>query len=97
MLAVIKMDEQQFIEWLLEGLKEFQKSGYTYRFKDIQSAKESAEEFILLHNIFLSDRTGEVINKDFLKITYPCRWKYNILRANCLIQLRYLPITENNG
>ncbi|MBC8214116.1 MAG: hypothetical protein ISR90_00220 [Candidatus Marinimicrobia bacterium] len=66
---------------VLEGLNEFQKSGYTYRIKDIQSAKESAEEFILLHQLFLSDRTGEIINKDFLKMPYPSRWKYDILRA----------------
>lgn len=66
---------------VLEGLNEFQKSGYTYRKKEIQHAKEMAEEFILLHQLFLSDRTGEIIKKDFLKITFPCRWKYDILRA----------------
>jgi hypothetical protein len=66
---------------VLEGLNEFKKSGHTYRINDIQSAIASAEEFILLHRLFLSDRTGEVINKNFLKITYPCRWKYDILRA----------------
>lgn len=66
---------------VLEGLNEFQKSGYTYRMKDIQSAKERAEKFILLHQLFLSDRTGEIINKNFLKISWPCRWKYDILRA----------------
>ncbi|NNJ89575.1 MAG: hypothetical protein HKP53_09245 [Eudoraea sp.] len=66
---------------VLEGLMEFKKAGYTYRKKDIQSAGESAEEFILLHQLFLSDRTGEIIRKDFLKIPYPCRWKYDILRA----------------
>lgn len=66
---------------VLEGLYEFQKSGTTYRKKDIQSAKESGEEFILIHQLFISDRTGEIINKDFLKIPYPCRWRYDILRA----------------
>ncbi len=66
---------------VLEGLNEFQNSGYTYRMNDILGAKESAEEFILLHQLFLSDRTGEIINKDFLKMPYPGRWKYDILRA----------------
>ncbi|MFZ1808777.1 MAG: hypothetical protein WAU36_16220 [Cyclobacteriaceae bacterium] len=64
-----------------KGLNEFQKSGYTYRMKDINVAKRSAEEFILIHQLFLSDRTGEIISKDFLKLTYPSRWKYDILRA----------------
>lgn len=66
---------------VLEGLSEFQKTGYQYRLNDIQRTKESAEEFILLHRLFLSDRTGEIINKNFLKMPYPGRWKYDILRA----------------
>jgi hypothetical protein len=66
---------------VLEGLTEFLKSGYTYRIKDIVTVKENAEEFILLHRLFLSDRTGKIISKDFLKFSYPSRWKYDILRA----------------
>lgn len=66
---------------VLEGLAEFQKAGYTYRTKDICVARSSAEEFILLHKLFLSDRTGKIIDKFFLRLTYPCRWRYDILRA----------------
>lgn len=66
---------------VLEGLLEFQKAGYTYRKKELQNARKSAEEFILLHQLFLSDRTGKIIQKDFLNIPYPSRWKYDILRA----------------
>lgn len=66
---------------VLEGLNEFQKAGYTYRRKDIETAKGSGGAFILQHQLFLSDHTGEIINKDFLKMPYPCRWKYDILRA----------------
>ena len=66
---------------ILEGLYEFQKSGYRYRWNDIQRVKASAEEFILVHQLFLSDRTGKIINKEFIKMPYPGRWKYDILRA----------------
>ena len=66
---------------VLEGISEFQEVGYDYLLNDLQNAKESAEKFILLHQLFLSDRTGEIIKKDFLKIPYPSRWKYDILRA----------------
>lgn len=66
---------------VLEGLYEFQKAGHTYRMDEIQTARKSAAEFILLHRLFRSDRTGHIIHKDFLKLTYPCRWKYDILRA----------------
>ncbi len=47
----------------------------------IKTAKASATEFILQHQLFLSHRTGQIISKDFLKLTYPSRWKYDILRA----------------
>ena len=66
---------------VLEGFTELQKAGYTYRKDEILCARENAIEFVLLHQLFLSDRTGQIINKDFLKLTYPCRWKYDILRA----------------
>lgn len=66
---------------VLEGLIEFQKAGFGYRKDDISTAIKSAEEFILIHRLFLSDRTGEIIHKDFLKLSYPSRWRYDILRA----------------
>ncbi len=66
---------------VLEGIIEFLKAGYKYRKNELQNARKSAEEFLLLHSLFRSDRTGEVINKQFLKMPYPCRWKYDILRA----------------
>ena len=31
--------------------------------------------------MYISDRTGKIIHKDFLRLPYPCRWKYDILRA----------------
>jgi len=66
---------------VLEGFTEFQNKGYKYRINDIQSAIESAREFILQHHLFLSKRTGQIISKDFLKLSFPCRWKYDILRS----------------
>lgn len=66
---------------VLEGFTEFQKAGYTYKKKEISEAINTGIEFILIHRLFLSDRTGQVIDKNFLKLTYPCRWRYDILRA----------------
>ncbi len=66
---------------VLEGLCEFQKTGSSYLFKDIRKAIKSAEEFILMHQLYLSDRTGAIINKNFLKMPHPSRWKYDIIRA----------------
>ena len=66
---------------VLEGFTEFQKAGYNYRKKEISDAINTGIEFILMHQLFLSDRTGQIIDNNFLKLTYPCRWRYDILRA----------------
>jgi len=66
---------------VLEGFTEFQKAGYGYRRKEISDAIRSGVEFILIHRLFRSDRTGKIIDNSFLKLTYPCRWRYDILRA----------------
>lgn len=79
---------------VLEGLSEFQKAGHTYRSDNIRDAIESATEFILQHQLFMSDRTGRIIHKDFLKLTYPSRWKYDILRAMDYFQ--YAGIERDN-
>jgi hypothetical protein len=66
---------------VLEGIAEYSRTGYTYRLDELEAAAQSATEFILLHRLFLSDRTGEIIHKDFLRLSYPGRWRYDILRA----------------
>lgn len=66
---------------LLEGIHEYGRSGYTYRKVELQRAAEAAREFILQHHLFRSDRTGEVIHKGFLMLSFPGRWRYDILRA----------------
>jgi hypothetical protein len=66
---------------VLEGITEFENKGFKYRLDELLIAKQSSTEFILIHKLFISDRTGEVINKDFLKLSFPGRWRYDILRA----------------
>lgn len=66
---------------VLEGFTEFQKAGYNYRKTEVSEAIKTGMEFILMHRLYLSDRTGQIIDKNFLKLTYPCRWRYDILRA----------------
>lgn len=66
---------------VLEGFAQFLRSGYSHRAADIRAAMAASREFILIHRLFRSDHTGEVISPAFLKWPYPFRWKYNILRA----------------
>ncbi len=64
-----------------EGILEYQRNGYKYRLKELVKAKNKSHEFILMHRLFRSDKTGKIINPNFLKLYYPGRWYYDILRA----------------
>ncbi|ELR69507.1 hypothetical protein C900_05039 [Fulvivirga imtechensis AK7] len=66
---------------VLEGIWEYEQNGYTYRLQDLRHAAKVSKEFILLHKLYKSDKTGEIIDKKMLAITYPPRWRYDILRA----------------
>ena len=66
---------------VLEGILEYTKNGYRYRLKELQEAADQSREFLLRHRLFRSDRTGNVIDKKWLMLSYPSRWKYDILRA----------------
>lgn len=66
---------------VMEGIHEYHRQGYTYRLTDLLDAYQASLEFILLHQLYISDRTGEIINPAFLRLPYPYRWKYDILRA----------------
>ncbi len=66
---------------VIEGIFEYFKNGYSYRADELKEAEASTREFILQHQLFLSDRTGKIINPNFLKFPFPCRWKYDILRS----------------
>jgi hypothetical protein len=66
---------------LLEGMFEYRRRGYRYRLQEMDAAAGRAREFLLRHRLFLSDRTGEIIRGDFLRLSFPGRWRYDILRA----------------
>jgi len=40
-----------------------------------------ALEFMLAHQMYRSDRTGEVVDERFLHLTYPSHWHYTVLRG----------------
>ena len=65
----------------LEGITEYERNGYTYRLDELKQAAETSVEFMLIHQLFKSDRTGEIIRPEFLRLSYPGRWRYDILRA----------------
>jgi len=72
---------------VMEGIFEYHRNGYSYRLDELLQAKEDSQEFILNHKFFRSDKTGKIINPNFLKLYYPGRWYYDILRALDFFQL----------
>jgi hypothetical protein len=66
---------------VLEGFLEFRKNNYTHRLQDIRKAERESQEFLLKHRLFRSHRTGEIIDRKMLVLSYPSRWRYDILRA----------------
>jgi len=66
---------------VLEGILEYSKNGYKYRLGDLQEAEVVSREFLLRHKLCRSDRTGKIIDKKMLMLSYPSRWRYDILRA----------------
>ena len=66
---------------VIEGFTSYLQGGYQHRADEVRQAMEQAIEFMLLHQLFVSDRTGEIIDKKFLQLTFPARWKYNVLRG----------------
>ena len=66
---------------VLEGILEYSRNDYTYRLEELHEAEAESREFLLQHKLFRSDRTGEIIDKKMLMLSYPSRWKYDILRA----------------
>lgn len=76
---------------VLEGILEYSMNGYNYRLSDLKEAETTSLKFVLEHKLFISDRSGEVISKDFLRLPYPPRWRYDILKALDYFRLSGIP------
>lgn len=76
---------------VLEGILEYQLSGYTYRLPELLAAAATSQEFILMHRLFKSDKTGAVIDPKMTRLSWPSRWRYDILRALDYFQKANLP------
>jgi hypothetical protein len=66
---------------VLEGILEYAANNYVYRLEELTQIAAESREFMLQHYLFRSDRTGETIDKRMLMLSYPSRWRYDILRA----------------
>lgn len=64
-----------------EGILEYSNIGYKYRRNELIKMEKRSREFILQHRLFKSDKSGEIISKKMLLLSYPSRWRYDILRS----------------
>jgi hypothetical protein len=65
---------------VLEGLR-FYEVNRGRKTHAIRAAQRRGREFLLVHRLFRSHRTGEIIKPVFLRFSFPPRWHYDILRA----------------
>ena len=68
---------------VLEGLLEYERTVHKSgrKFVAITRARRKAENYLLDRRMFRSLRTGEVINKHWLRFSYPMHWHYDVLRG----------------
>lgn len=79
---------------VLEGINEYKRNNYTYKVDELKQIEMLGIEFILQHKLYKSDKTGKIINDAFTKLSYPARWRYDILR--CLDYFQYANIQYDN-
>ncbi len=65
---------------VLDGLAEAAEAGVISA-SAFREAEARALEFMLAHQMYRSDRTGEVIQERFTHLTFPSHWHYNVLRG----------------
>ena len=65
---------------VLEGLR-FYERFRRRKVRAIQTAQRRGREFLLMHRLFRSHRTGEIIKPVFVRLSFPPRWHYDVLRA----------------
>lgn len=65
---------------VLEGLWDYEKF-QPQNIEKIQQAQQRGREFLLIHRLFRSHRTGEVARPEFTLFSFPPRWHYDVLRA----------------
>ena len=66
---------------VMEGFAEYQKTGNNYRKHDVRVALARSGEFLQVHKLCRSDKTNTIVDPKMQKLAFPCRWKYDILRA----------------
>ena len=65
---------------VLEGLRLYELHRKR-KVRAVRAAQRRGREFLLVHRLFRSHRTGAIIKPVFTRFSFPPRWHYDILRA----------------
>jgi hypothetical protein len=66
---------------MVEGINEYARMGNSYRLGELKRAEAASGEFMLQHWLYKSHRTGKTMDEKMLMLSYPSRWRYDILRS----------------
>jgi hypothetical protein len=64
---------------VLEGLLDYERAGR--KSAAVAKARKRAESYLLERRMFRSLRTGEIIDKRWLRFSFPTFWRYDVLRG----------------
>src|SRR5437763_8192472 len=71
--------DQDLHTTVLEGLLDYERAGR--KSAAVTKARNRAENYLLDRRMFRSLRTGEVIDKRWLRFSFPTFWHYDVLRG----------------
>jgi len=80
---------------VLEGLAAFEKKYPSdQRISIVQSKQKEAIEFLLEHHLYKSNTTWQPVNSKMIKLTFPPRWHYDIMRCLDYFQEQHIAKDE---
>lgn len=67
----------------LEGLLAYERhrARQTRQLRAVRAAQRRGREFLLVHRLYRSHRTGSVIQSSFTRCAFPPQWHFDVLRA----------------
>jgi hypothetical protein len=67
----------------LEGLGRYEghRARQARRLTAVRNAQRRGREFLLVHHLYRSHRTGNVIQRNYVRFAYPPQWHFDILRG----------------
>ena len=65
---------------VLEGLHQYKRK-FEPNSKNISESINKGIEFLLIHKLFKSHRTGNVVDSKMTRFSFPTGWRYDVLRA----------------